>query len=111
MKKFNKLNDAIMNPAFNFINKQQKDTQPKTTQIENTKFKIIDDNEHVVEEIELPKGTKIKNIIHERRTKRVQLVMQPSKFNQMKKHCQQNNISVNDFINTLIANYFNKQKE
>ena len=37
--------------------------------------------------------------------------MQPSKFNQMKKHCQQNNISVNDFINTLIENYFHKEKE
>lgn len=31
MKKFDKLNDAI-NPALGFINTQQKDTQPKTTQ-------------------------------------------------------------------------------
>ena len=29
----------------------------------------------------------------------------------MKRHCQQNNISVNDFINTLINNYFNKKEQ
>lgn len=59
--------------------------------------------------MQLPEGTTINNIFREKRTKRVQLVMQPSKFNQMKEHCQQENISVNDFINTLINNYFNKK--
>lgn len=109
MKKFDKLNDAI-NPALGFINTQQKDTQSETTQIKNTQFKVIDDKGNVTQ-VQLPEGTTINNIFREKRTKRVQLVMQPSKFNQMKKHCQQNNISVNDFINTLIENYFHKEKE
>ena len=109
MKKFDKLNDAI-NPALGFINTQQKDTQPKITQIKNTQFKVIDDKGNITQ-IQLPEGTTINNIFREKRTKRVQLVMQPSKFNQMKEHCQQNNISVNDFINTLINNYFNKKEQ
>ena len=109
MKKFDKLEDAI-NPALGFINTQQKTTQSKTTQIKNTQFKVIDDKGNITQ-IQLPEGTTINNIFREKRTKRVQLVMQPSKFNQMKEHCQQNNLSVNDFINTLIENYFHKQKE
>lgn len=114
MKKFGKLEDAI-NPALGFINTQQKNTQSKTTQskttqIKNTQFKIID-NKGNITQVQLPEGTTINNIFREKRTKRVQLVMQPSKFNQMKEHCQQENINVNDFINTLIENYFNKQKE
>lgn len=109
MKKFDKLNDAI-NPALGFINTQQKDTQFKTTQIKNTQFKVIDDKGNITQ-IQLPEETTINNIFREKRTKRVQLVMQPNKFNQMKEHCQQNTINVNDFINTLIENYFHKQKE
>ena len=75
MKKFDKLNDAI-NPAFGFINTQQKDTQSKTTQIKNTQFKVIDDKGNITQ-IQLPEGTTINNIFREKHTKRVQLVMQP----------------------------------
>ena len=86
MKKFDKLNDAI-NPALGFINTQQKDTQPKTTQIKNTQFKVIDDKGNITQ-IQLPEGTTINNMFREKRTKRVQVVIQPNKFNQMKEQYQ-----------------------
>lgn len=61
-----------------------------------------------ISQIQHSEGTTINTILREKRTKRVQVVIQPNKFNQMKEHCQQNNLSENDFINTLIENYFHK---
>lgn len=109
MSKNYKLNEA-MNPAYSFINTQDKTTQFKSKQDTNTQIEILEDK-GTIKVIRIPEGMSLKDAFKENKTKRVQLVMQPSKFNQMKEHCQQNNISVNDFINTLIENYFHKQKE
>lgn len=106
MSKNYKLNEA-MNPAYSFINTQDKTTQFKSKQDTNTQIEILEDK-GTIKVIRIPEGMSLKDAFKENKTKRVQLVMQPSLFNDMKQHCKENKQSVNDFINKLIEKALRK---
>jgi len=106
MSKNFKLDEAT-NPALNFINTQNKTTQPKNQQNTHTQIEVLEDK-GTIKVIRIPEGMSIKDAFKENKTKRVQLVMQPSLFNDMKQHCKDNKQSVNDFINKLIEKALRK---
>ena len=107
MTKNFKLNEA-MNPALNYITTQEKTTQSKSKQNKDTQQIEILEDRGIIKVVRIPKGMSLKDAFKENKTKRVQLVMQPSLFNNMKQHCKDNKQSVNDFINKLIEEALQK---
>ena len=107
MTKNFKLNEAMKNPALNYIN-QKETIQSKPQQDADTQQIELLEDRGTIKIVRIPKGMSIKDAFKENRTKRVQLVMQPSLFNNMKQHCKDNKQSVNDFINRLIEEALQK---
>lgn len=109
-KSFN-LNAALQNPTMGFISEEsKKEAETQRTEESINKVQVIDENGKLAV-VHLPKGYKIEDVFKEKKSKRLQLLMYPTQYNNMKNYCQKNNIKINSFINEAIAYYLSKQNE
>lgn len=104
------------NPALSFISKetikgaQAKSSKPKTTRRVKPKkedgAKLPDQEvEERKETITIPKGYKLDNSLIEVKSKRLQLVMQPSLLERVKAQATKENISVNELMHRVLRAY------
>lgn len=77
----------LQNPALQFISAQtEQEEQPQ----QNRAAKV-------------PQGYKQNPVYIEKKTRRLQLLMQPSLYNKLKKRAQNNGCSVNDTLHVILA--------
>ena len=103
--------DNVMNPAFNFIGTNDTEDKDLKEEVPEEEFKeplqeqalekysIKDTASPLQDEEELPAG-KINH--RENKTKRVNLLMQPSVFNAAKQKAELEGISLNEYLHRLI---------
>lgn len=84
---------SFKNPALNFISEETK----KGVDGEEKKEKIMDPV--------VPEGYKISPEFIELKSKRVQLLVQPSTIDAVKKIAKKNKVSVNEMINIILKEY------
>lgn len=60
---------------------------------------------------EIPEGYRINPLFIEKKTKRVQLIMQPSLYAKLKREADEENTSFNNYIHDLLRSYINALEE
>lgn len=78
---------ADLNPAMQFISTPTEETTEMATYYENEK---------------VPKGYKVNPVYIEKRSKRLQLLVQPSLYDKVKAQAETEGCSVNDFIHRVL---------
>lgn len=86
---------SIVNPAMAYI------TQPTE--------EVVEVVEAPVKEAEVPEGYKLNPMYIETKSKRVQLLLQPSVVEKVKELAKENGLSMNELINTAIIEYLQKE--
>ena len=85
------------NPALQFISSAMQDTEGGSAQSENPEPRAET----------IPEGYKLDTRFIEKRTQRVQLLMQPSLLKKAKTKARRNGQSLNDYVHTLIEKDLN----
>jgi len=91
------------NPALQFISSSGDDTHDKQN-TDNTQDADYTDNKHNTDTVHSTDNKK------ERKTKRLNLLLQPSVLNNLSKIAHMKQTSVNDLINCVLKDYAEKEK-
>lgn len=91
----------ISNPALQFIDQEEPNTEPEKKQKDTKGYEIKYENI-------TPAGYKKDPSYIETKSKRVQLLLQPSVVNEAKSKAEANNISMNELFNIAIKEYLER---
>ena len=90
-----------LNPAMNFISQESKKKVEKTS------------SEKIQKSTELrkqaPEGFKVNPLYIEKRSKRIQVLLQPSIYEKIKNKATAEGVSVNEIINNIFIDYFGEE--
>lgn len=84
------------NPAFQFISEPEAETN------EMPSDEVMELKKENPADTKPPKGYKINPLYVETKTRRLQLVLQPSLYTKVKAQAQKQNLSVNEYVHSIL---------